>query len=129
MAADTRFGDDCDAGNIRKLFRFHGVIYGLAGEVAAWDGIKAWLRTGGQNRKPPGDWSILAMAPRRIRTFDTLNGWIELDEKMYAIGTGGAAARGAMMAGAPVLKAVRYAISIDPNSGGGVRYMRLPAQS
>lgn len=51
--------------------------------------------------------------------------WHEQDGEFYAMGTGAAAALGAMHAGADAVKAVEAACKVDPNSGGRVHAFRI----
>ncbi len=124
MASDTMFRDDVDGGHMRKIWKFRGVVYGIAGNIMHLPDVKEWVK--GDRKPPAGDWSLLAMSNKLIRTYDPVNGWIDIDEKVYAIGSGQAAARGAMLAGASLRQAVRLAIHVDPESGGKVRVISLP---
>jgi len=123
MCSDSIYLDGPESGPVRKLWRHDGVLYGMAGYLCLQRAAKAWLRTG---RSPPrGNITLLALNSR-IRTWDPLNGWIDIDTKQFAIGTGQQAARAAMLAGLTCAKAVRIAITLDPLSGGRVRSLRLP---
>ena len=116
--------DGAESGPCRKMWRYAGVLYGMAGDLCLQRAAKDWLRTG--KNAPKGQIVLLSMDHRAIRTWDSLNGWIDIAATQFAIGTGSQAARAAMIAGLPCAKAVRVAITLDPLSGGKVRTLRLP---
>ncbi len=114
-------GDEC--GTIRKVFRVHGSLVGIAGDV---DHIIAWRTALKANKPlPKVDVTVLRLGTQGLDCWTSGDGWHKVEAKQYAIGGGGKAARGALAAGASCAKAVRIAAGIDAQTGGPVRTYRL----
>jgi ATP-dependent protease HslVU (ClpYQ) peptidase subunit len=123
MAADSQWSDDAEKGTCRKVYRIRGELIGFAGEWEVISKAILWFKKGKEGPPPRGDVSALILNGK-ITTWEPENGFME-QGSMFAIGTGGAAARAAMMAGVDVRKAVQIACRIDAQSGGPVRVYRL----
>jgi ATP-dependent protease HslVU (ClpYQ) peptidase subunit len=123
MACDSQWSDGAEKGTTKKIHRIKGELHGFAGE---WDVIQKaieWCKKGKKGPPPKGDVSVLILNGK-ITTWEPENGFMDQGNQ-FAIGTGGAAARAAMMAGSDVKTAVRIATKIDAQSGGPVRAYRL----
>ncbi len=123
MVSDTQWSDGAEKGSVKKVYRIKGELVGFAGD---WDLIlkaKDWFKKGKKGNPPRGEISALVLNGR-IATWEPENGFMDQGNQ-FAIGTGGAAARAAMMAGADVRTAVRIATKIDAMSGGAVRACKL----
>jgi ATP-dependent protease HslVU (ClpYQ) peptidase subunit len=123
MASDSQWSDGAEKGTTRKVYRINGALIGFAGD---WDLIaKAliWFRKGKEGPCPRGEISALILNGK-LTTWEPENGFMD-QGRQFAIGTGGAAARAAMMAGVDVRKAVSIACKIDAQSGGPVRTYRV----
>lgn len=123
MASDTQWSDGAEKGTTRKVYRINGALIGFAGDMKTIQEAREWFRKGKASPMPRGDISALILNGR-LMTWEPENGFVD-QGKQFAIGTGGAAARAAMMAGVDVKKAVSIACKIDANSGGSVRTYRV----
>jgi ATP-dependent protease HslVU (ClpYQ) peptidase subunit len=123
MACDSQWSDGAEKGTTRKVYRIGGELIGFAGD---WDLIlraKDWFKKGKKGTPPKGEVSALVLNGK-ITTWEPENGFMDQGNQ-FAIGTGGAAARAAMMAGSDVKTAVKIACRIDAMSGGPVRAYKL----
>lgn len=125
MVSDSQWTDDSEKGHRRKVFRHKGTLIGYAGEIALAIKVHAWIRAGMRGKKPTGDVTALLLSASGISVWNPTDGLIAMEERQFAIGTGGTCARAAMLAGADIAKAVRIATQIDAGSGGRVRTYRL----
>ncbi len=123
MVSDTQWNDGAEKGSTRKVYRINGELIGFAGDWALITKAIAWFKQGKKGPPPKGEISALVLNGR-IQTWEPENGFMDQGNQ-FAIGTGGAAARAAMMAGSDVRTAVRIACKIDAMSGGPVRAYRL----
>jgi hypothetical protein len=141
IAADSQ--ETSDSGqkyNCKKLFRVKGHIIATAGGSYAGMAFVNWFREQGGdpdwaehpdlvNLDLEEDFECLVVRPDgSCYTVNRL--FVPLEQKgnpLIAIGSGGAAARGAMLAGASPSKAVRIACEIDTYTGGKVVKMTFGA--
>lgn len=124
MASDSHWVDTTDRGAARKVFRIRGELFGFAGNLDEIQTAVDTLRAGEDPRGVPTIRALI-LAPSGLYTWDPTNGRIRLLDKQYAIGTGGQAARAAMMMGATPAKAVAVTCSIDANCSGRARVYKL----
>ncbi len=121
--ASTRFVDQFDA---LKIFRIDGIVYGYAGCFSSWLGHKEWVENGRPKDDKPkleSDWSVIFVKNNQCYWEDF--SLIPVKSGLpQAIGTGGAAAMGAMLAGASPSQAVKIAMKLDPDTGGKIRTMK-----
>jgi hypothetical protein len=125
MCADSFWTDGDECGTTRKVFRIHGNLLGGAGTTQYlnrwWEAYRS-----GATLPRGGDISILRLSAKGIDYWHAIDYcWESVEQTYFAIGSGGAIARGAMMAGASCARAVRIAVNIDALSGGRVRTYRL----
>jgi hypothetical protein len=110
-----------------KVHRAGNALIGGAGESAAIRQFVAWYADGLRLPKPklPDTFCCLVLNP------DGLFYWASnlipepIERGFHAIGSGGNAALGAMLAGANVKRAVEIATQVDTGSGGEVVLHKL----
>ena len=144
IAADSQ---ETDGGGqkygCKKLFRAaNGCIIATAGGSYAgmlfvewfeqWEGDPSWEeRPDLLNLELEEDFECLVVRPDG--TFYTVNRlFIPIEQTsnpVFAIGSGGPAARGAMLAGASPAEAVKIAKQIDTYTGGRITRMKIPSPS
>ena len=111
-----------------KLVRHSsGDIIGCAGDADLIEKFVAWYKT--KKRRPnfPKDAEFEALiltAQGDLVYYDETLSRDRLHNDCFAVGSGGNAARGAMLAGCDPITAVEIATKIDPHSGGPVQVMR-----
>jgi len=123
MACDSQWSDGSVKGQTRKVYRIKGALIGFAGDTKSIESSVAWFKRGKEGHPPKGDVAALILNGK-LTTWEPENGFMDQGSQ-FAIGSGGAEARAAMMAGADVSKAVRIACRIDAMSGGPVRTYRV----
>lgn len=109
-----------------KVYRVDGALIGGAGEASSIRSFVAWYADGQRLPKPKlGNFCALVL------NADGLFYWASdlvaepIERGFHAIGSGGNAALGAMLAGANVQKAVQIACQVDTSSGGDVVLHKL----
>lgn len=123
MAADSHWTDEDERGPVRKVYRINGALVGFAGALASVAEARAWMA--GKRPKPPAsDVSALILSGSRLCAWTPIDGYVDVP-KRYAIGTGGKAARAAMLAGASCARAVAIAREVDANTSGRTRIYKL----
>lgn len=125
MASDSQWSDEAQKGIRRKVFRIRGALIGFAGDLDKIADALRWFRAEMSGKAPTGDVAAIILHGHGIEVWTPTDGLLKMDERQFAIGTGGPCARAAMMAGADPAKAVRIATQIDAGSGGRVRAYRL----
>ena len=123
MASDSQWSDGAEKGICRKVYRINGALIGFAGDMKTITQAREWFRKGKAGPSPRGDISALILNGK-LTAWAPDDGFMDVGNQ-FAIGTGGAAARAAMMAGVDVRKAVAIACKIDAQSGGPVRTYRV----
>lgn len=123
MCSDSFWFDDVACGFTKKVYRIRGELLGGAGSTKQLD---TWFKAYRKNGKLAGnDVLILRLSRAGISCWNITDGWHPIEQRQFAIGTGAAAARGAMAAGVSCRHAVRLACDIDANTGGPIRTYRL----
>lgn len=109
-----------------KIARIADALVGVAGDASAGDAWLDWLRDGRQGKPPKGDVTVLILRKGVCTLVDTTNGRDVIVERgFHAIGSGAAAALGALHAGATPAQAVKIACMVDASSGGRIRTVAL----
>ena len=121
MVSDSRWSDGAQAGAARKVYRIRGDLVGFAGGLGQLRELRAWFQGGRVGKPPAGDATALILRGGKIFHWSNTDGECEERSPYFAIGTGADAARGALMAGADAVTAVRVAKEIDPGTGGRIR--------
>ncbi len=125
MVADSMWSDGDEKGRCRKVWRFRGELYGFAGNHKDIMAAREWFKRGATGATPAGNVTALILSAKGIFTWAPPDGMFKCVEPQFAIGTGGKAARAAMLAGASCRDAVRIACKIDAESGAPARVYRL----
>lgn len=134
IAADARLGimvsdSKCSWGNqwfpSKKVYRVNDFLIGLAGEAAKIDDFVDYLRAGSPGKPPKGDFSGLLLRASGLYAVSSDGSLTAIDRGFHAIGSGDAAALGAMLAGAPPQRAVEIALDVDTYSGGAIQTFHL----
>ena len=122
MCSDSLWSDGDSCGLWRKVFRCRGELLGMAGSIdeCVW-WRDSWKRAPFDTMGEAKTVTVLRLAPAALWTWSNLEGWIQIEERQFAVGSGGKVARGAMAAGARCRRAVAIAIQIDAGTGGRVR--------
>lgn len=115
-------------GGVRKIYVVDGGMVGFAGSLGNGLAFVEWLRKGADaSDKPKLDddfCGIFVNTSGRATEYDS-NLYSHRAGKPAAIGSGAAAALGAMLAGKNATEAVRIACKIDPNSRPPIRSYAL----
>jgi hypothetical protein len=130
MAADKRANVAGSRITVTKIRRGRGGnLVGIAGNVSLFEDIFGWLcdgekRPDAQGEK--GDWCevLEVTADREVFRHERL-GRFQIEDKQYAIGSGGDFARSAMACGLSAVDAVRMASRFDTATGDGVTSLPL----
>lgn len=125
MCADSHWSDGTEKGPMRKVWRINGALVGLAGDLAAIEITKAYLRDGAGTVPPAGATAVaLLLDGAKTFTWTRQDGFTPVPGR-YAIGSGGKSARAALEAGASASKALAIARNIDANTSGRTRVYKL----
>ena len=125
MAADTRVTSEGSICHEDKLFRLGLSIFGTAGHASVGLVLLEWLRTA-RNRdrlykQIPDPWRddvlLVELNPGGIILWDGWGVGRRLNDKEYAIGSGGMPALALLRAGASLRDSVAGAIGLDECSG------------
>lgn len=138
LAADTRVVVD---GRIARCTKLHRVlqgrrelVVGLAGDSFAGLEFLEWLKSGGATPSArlldgEGEFHALVLTRRGLFDYDRWCRPERVQDRYYAVGSGAAAALGAMHAGLSAAAAVKTACQIDPYSGLPVETMKLEGKA
>lgn len=110
-----------------KVHRAGDALIGGAGEASAIRLFVAWYADGQRQPKPKIPDSFCALVLTKEGLFYWASNLVPepIERGFHAIGSGGNAALGAMLAGATVQKAVQIACQVDSSSGGEVVLHKL----
>jgi hypothetical protein len=110
-----------------KVYRAGDALVGGAGDVVAVRQFVAWYLDGQRTPKPkiPDSFCCLVLNPEGLFYWASNLVPVPIERGFHAIGSGGNAALGAMLAGANVKKAVEIACQVDTASGGEVVLHKL----
>lgn len=131
MAGDSQMtSGDGTKGHVTKIYRVGDQLLGIAGSVPDAMRFVDWYRDVRSGREPDyepnmKDVDALILDGSGIWLFNTSLQPIRLRAAFAAIGSGSAAALGAMYAGADPRAAVRIAAKIDAYTGGSIKTYRL----
>jgi 20S proteasome alpha/beta subunit len=118
MAGDTLLTSDIKSHG-QKVFKYRGNCVGISGTYVDCIVFINWWKKGAK-KSPPEMKEVEALvltADGRILCFDQHESFYEMKDDYAAIGSGAAAALGAMHMGADPKKAVQVASKIDPGTG------------
>ena len=132
MCSDSRMTSYHAMVNSRKIEQIGGSLWGGAGDAEAIEQFFDWVRAGkkkagihGWEKEDRPDVEILELGHSGIRLWSSRLVAIPTDAQCWAIGSGGMAAMGAMLAGATPQDAVEIAKQCDEYSGGPVQTLKL----
>lgn len=119
MVADSSISDDNIKTTVSKIFKTRKAIIGVAGD---WSHANAFVSYyNDRRRKMPRnegcEWEAMIWTPRGAYYIDHTLVQLDIAEPYMAIGSGAAAALGALRAGCTAPEAVGIACGIDPFSG------------
>lgn len=125
MCSDSHWTDGKEKGPMRKVFRHGGALIGLSGDLEAFGPTLAYLKAGCPGKPPAGATALaLVLEGKHVKVWTRADGFTAVPAR-YAIGTGGAAARAALSAGASASKALAIARDIDASTSGRTRVYKL----
>ena len=128
MVCDSVASDQVRAWTTRKVFRVHGALIGLAGQLDQFGVFLAWAKTAFQDSPPKlGNIDALVLTPSGLLNFAGSGLPIKVHSGRQAIGTGAMAAMAAYEAlgWQDARKAVTIACRHDANSRAPVRVYKL----
>jgi len=129
MACDSRVSWDneyatCDD----KVLRIGGELVGTSGNTASIFKFLAWYKTQGERPEFSGEedrFEAVVLNKTGIYLYINTTYPMRIRESTYATGSGGMAAKAAMLCGKTPAEAVSIAIKCDKNSGPPVRCYSL----
>lgn len=118
MAGDTLLVSDVKA-NATKVFKHRGAVVGVAGGYAHCMEFVKWWKDGAKGDPPDMEEvdAIVLTKDGRILCFNHHHAFFEISDDFTAIGSGAAAALGAMHAGASPRTAIKIASRVDMYTG------------
>lgn len=136
IAADARAGimvsdSRCTGGStwypITKIFRVRDEIVGMAGDIKTCHKWLKWYQ--GARKAPVGKLAdeFVALILKDGELFEACSNGLELriERGFHAVGSGGHAAVGAMLAGASIEDAVAIACKVDTGCGGDLQTLKV----
>jgi len=128
VAADSMCLGECHY-RVNKLTRTHGKIIGCSGGWSESNRFIRWMKDNcpaGSRPEFSEEFNALVVhLDGSYRVFEKELEPMAFEDRFFAIGSGQAAAMGAMRAGANAKRAVEIACDVDPYSRGPVKFMRL----
>lgn len=132
LASDSQATDN-QVWSVQKLWEVADdsevILVGICGDIFAAMAFIEWLKDREHARKPQiecEDFEAIVIASNgRVTLWNQSLVPFKPRGKFFAIGSGGAAAMGAMHAGKSAVEAVKIAKRIDPYTGGRVMSLRL----
>lgn len=126
MVSDSR----CTGGEtwvpMTKVLRIGDGLFGFAGSINERDKWLKWHRSGRRGARPKlENFVALHLKPDGLYEISADGLEMLIERGFHAVGSGGAAALGAMLAGSEAKKAVEIACQIDTGSGGDICVFNL----
>jgi hypothetical protein len=127
MAADSMTSTSDSWWPSTKIHRVEGALIGGAGEAASIRQFVTWYSDGQRMPKPKIADNFCALVLNAEGLFYWASNLVPepIERGFHAIGSGGNAALGALLAGANVKRAVEIACLVDTGSGGEVVLHKL----
>jgi len=133
VAADsltTHSGGQRSLEPFQKIYKYKGHVLAFSGAVSPYKHLIAWLVENEADveklpKQLPAGWQMMHFTAECC--------WVYNDDLLYpdkheypcAFGTGAYYAIGALVAGAPLHKAITSAISLDTNCGGPIKKVKI----
>lgn len=127
IVTDSQISDGDQTWAVDKVVRINGGLYATAGDAVDGERFYEWVRGGRRGRKPKLDedgFNALVLNKSGLYWLDCKLHPMEM-KLPFAIGSGGKAARAAMLAGADIVRAVEIVCSIDAGSALPVQIWHL----
>ena len=127
MACDSYLTDGNMILHVKKMFKRKGNLVGIAGDyAAAMEFIEWWLKDPTDEYTGEMDEvDVLVLTSHgKLLHFGATTKPFEIEDKFAAIGSGCAAAMGALHVGATPAQAVKAASKVDVNTGGKISIRR-----
>lgn len=119
-------GDEKVAYPAEKVWIVDRSVFAFAGDYGLLDPVIAWKRAGARAASAPdGSWQLLVVGRKGAVLYSDDVKFATPVKTPFAMGSGSAYARGAMLAGAAAYKAVQIACKCDVYSGGEVNVLEL----
>lgn len=131
MGADWRASGNGTRYKVKKIRRIGEAIVGAAGDSESCAKFLAWMdRCATKNEPPPklgkdAELEALILTPAGLFVCGRECVPEEIEDVFFAIGSGAAAALGALHMGATVETAVEVAAKVDPATGDGMDVLTL----
>ena len=125
MAADRQGEFFCTKTDRTKIRRIGSIMVGCAGEARASEAVCKWLESGADVEMFPkiaesDKANVLVAGPNGLFLYENSPHPMQLENKFFAIGSGGDAAMAAMHLGCDAERAVEVACAVATSCGGGV---------
>lgn len=126
LAGDKRGNSGGCIFTSRKIYRFRDCLVGFIGSADRVGALMEWIRGGCEPTKYPANpiddncFMLMVCRDGRILRYEDTPWPIAIEDKKYAMGSGGDAARAAMHLGCSAQKAVEIAFLFDLCCGDGV---------
>lgn len=128
MACDSYLTDGSMVLHVRKVFKRKGHVVGIAGDYAACMEFVGWWLKGNYEDEFTGEMSevdvLILTKDGKLLHYGACSRPFELEDDFAAIGSGAAAAMGALHVGATPAQAVKAASKVDVNTGGKISIRR-----
>lgn len=128
MAADTRvtWDDDTTSSSV-KIYTIGSAILGATGDVDEIAKFIEWYTNGSVGKQPKRskDFRVIRLNSEGLHIIDSNSYWLKLDDKFFAVGSGGQFAIGAMEMGATPENAVRIAAKHDLFTNSSITVFKL----
>jgi hypothetical protein len=121
MVCDSKATVDGSWFPCTKVVRVDDELIGFAGVFHEGERWLEWYRSGKKGPRPKIDNSVaLVLDKRCLRLLEGSGQYVKIERGFHGVGSGGACAIAAHMAGADAETAVQIACEIDAGSGGDV---------
>ena len=125
MAADRQGELFCTKTFRTKIMRIGALLVGCAGEARASESVCQWLASGADPEKFPkiaeaDKANVLVAGPKGLFLYENSPVPMRLENKFFALGSGGDAAMATMALGFDARRAVEIACEVCTGCGGGI---------
>lgn len=126
MICDSKCTDENTWYPVTKVFRVGNELVGYAGNIKSCQAWLKWYQSGKKGVRPKAE-SFAALSLRDSGLYEHCADGLEIlvERGFHGVGSGGALAVAAFMAGAEPKHAVDIALAIDAGSGGEVHVYKL----
>ena len=130
MAADRQGELFCTKTFRTKIRRIGSLLVGCAGEARASEAVCQWLVSGADSARFPNiaeadKANVLVAGPDGLFVYENSPFPMRLENKFFALGSGGDAAMATMALGFDARRAVEIACEVCTGCGGGIDTLRV----